>query len=198
MTFHVGQKVKKFLGKSVLALAFISAANGTSYADVEESAMAPETCAANSNLWEISQKMPQLSRDLALMERLPLTGKPVFDMLKNPAHKIRSCLFSVPKGDSSPSTYQNRLARIARDRSTSTSFHEDFHAWQDINSVKEGIYSLSMRDAIVDILLNEAAAVSYEMASRREAENHGLQFFDPAPVVIRGLLRTTTYSIASA
>lgn len=136
---------------------------------------APEASASNSNLSEIASKTPQLAHDLAIMAQLPLTGQGIYVMLKDPAYGITSTLFPVAPGEGSRSTYVNKHARIARGSGTTTAFHEYFHAWQAMNGAS-GTYSLTMRDAVISEMMQEATAVAYEMAARREALNHGLLF----------------------
>jgi hypothetical protein len=206
-----GQKAKSFLIKTTLTAAFMGVAGGTLYcfstqedvaaqvqsSPTEEDTMTPEACAMNANLPEIAQKTPQIARDLALMEKLPLTGQPVFEKLGNPAHGIKSCLFPVPEKSARMSTYSSKLARIARGSRTTATFHEYFHALQDING-DSSIYRLTQKDAVIGILLQEAAAVAYEIAARHEAENKGLTFFEPLEIVEQVLGETVTYSIISA
>ncbi len=142
----------------------------------QDDQMAPEASAMNSDLTAISKNVPQLARDLAIMAKLPLTGKPVYDMLIDPANGMRSTLFPVPPKAGSTSTYQNKHARIGRGTGTSTAFHEYFHAYQDVTEDGKGMFSLTVKDAAIANFLTEASAVAYEIASRKEAEKLGLQF----------------------
>jgi hypothetical protein len=143
---------------------------------LEENQLAPEASAMTSDLNAMSKNVPQLARDLALMAKLPLTGRPVYDMLTDPANGIKSTLFPVPLKAGSTSTYQNKHARIGRGTGTSTAFHEYFHAYQDMTEQGRGMFDLSVKDAAIANFLTEASAVAYEIASRKEAEKLGLQF----------------------
>lgn len=142
----------------------------------QDDQMAPEESAMNSDLDAVSKKLPQLARDLAIMKKLPLTGRPVYDMLIDPANGMKSTLFPVPLKAGSTSTYKNKHARIGRGTGTSTAFHEYFHAYQDVTEQGQGMFSLSVKDAAIANFLTEASAVAYEIASRKEAEKLGLQF----------------------
>jgi hypothetical protein len=160
-----------------------------------------EACVDNANLQELAEKAPRLARDLAVMRQLPLTGRPVYDMVRDPANGIHSCLFPVPPKSGSTSTYQDKKARIARASGTSTSFHEYFHAWQDKQEGRNDMFTLTQKDSIAANLLKEASAVAYELASRQEAENRGLRFYDTPDVVETreqgGVRYTTTYTETS-
>ena len=142
----------------------------------EENQMAPEASAMNSDLNAISKNVPQLARDLAIMAKLPLTGRPVYDMLIDPANGMKSTLFPVPLKAGSMSSYQNKHARIGRGTGTSTAFHEYFHAYQDVTERGNGMFGLTVKDAAIANFLGEASAVAYEIASCKEAEKLGLQF----------------------
>jgi hypothetical protein len=143
---------------------------------LEENQMAPEASAMTSDLDAMSRNVPQLARDLSIMAKLPLTGRPVYDMLTDPANNMRSTLFPVPPKAGSTSTYSDRHARIGRGTGTSTAFHEYFHAYQDVTEQGRGMFDLTVRDAAIANFLTEASAVAYEIASRKEAEKLGLQF----------------------
>lgn len=143
---------------------------------LEENQLAPEASAMTSDLNAMSKNVPQLARDLAIMAKLPLTGRPVYDMLTDPANGMKSTLFPVPLKAGSTSTYQNKHARIGRGTGTSTAFHEYFHAYQDVMEQGNGMFGLTVKDAAIANFLTEASAVAYEIASRKEAEKLGLQF----------------------
>ncbi|HYD17362.1 MAG TPA: hypothetical protein VEF76_02650 [Patescibacteria group bacterium] len=144
-----------------------------------EDQTAPEASALNSDFNAISKNTPQLARALKLMDQLPITGRPVYDMLKDPANRIESTLFPVPVGEGSLSTYSARKARIARGVGTSIAFHEWFHAYQDHIEGSNDMFTLTVKDAVIANFLDEAAAVAYEIAARKEAENRNLQFETP-------------------
>lgn len=149
----------------------------------KEDATLPQACAANDDLAGISTKTPRLARDLDIMRQLPLTGTGVYEMLKDPANNIESCLFPVPPKSGATSTYLNKHARIARGMGTSVVFHEYFHAQQSVNEGSKNMYTLTEQDAVVANLMKEASAVAYELAARQEAENVGLKFYEPPPYV---------------
>lgn len=142
----------------------------------QDDQMAPEASAMTSDLNAVSKNLPQLARDLAIMQKLPLTGRPVYDAIVNPANGIKSTLFPVPPKSGSTSTYQDKHARIGRGTATSTAFHEYFHAYQDMTEQGPGMFGLTVKDAAIADFLSEASAVAYEIASRKEAEKLGLQF----------------------
>ncbi len=142
----------------------------------DDNQLAPEASAMTSDLNAMSKNVPQLARDLALMSKLPLTGRPVYDMLVNPANKMKSTLFPVPLKAGSTSSYSDHHARIGRGTGTSTAFHEYFHAYQDVTEQGRGMFELSVRDAAIANFLTEASAVAYEISARKEAEKLGLQF----------------------
>lgn len=159
--------------------------------------LAAETSAPNDDLRAIATHTPQLAHDLAVMAQLPLTGQGIYNALKDPANDISSTLFPVARGEGSRSTYFNQVARIARGSGTSTAFHEYFHAWQDMNEGRNTIFSLTMKDAVIGNLLQEAAAVAYEIASQREAANRGLSFTPANSYVERVPGGTITHTITS-
>jgi hypothetical protein len=144
----------------------------------------PLACVSNDNLEAISAKTPRLARDLDIMRQLPLTGAGVYEMLKDPANKMESCLFPVPPDSGATSTYKNHHARIARGMGTSVVFHEYYHAQQSVTEGGRNMYTLTEGDAVVANLLKEASAVAFELAARQEAENAGLKFYDP-PVRVK-------------
>lgn len=141
-----------------------------------ENQTAPEASAMNSDFNAMSKNVPQLARDLAILDKLPLTGRPVYDMLKDPANGIKSTLFPVPLKSGSTSSYSNKHARIGRGTGTSTAFHEYFHAYQAKTEGEMDMFQLTVKDAAVANFLTEASAVAYEIATRKEAEKLGLQF----------------------
>lgn len=135
-----------------------------------------ESHVVNADLKNVAAQAPQIARDLNTMSQLPLTGYGLYNALIDPSYGIETSLFPVPKGSAATSTYLNRQVRVARGSGTSTSMHEYFHAWQDLTNSKYSIYNLEMKDAIVGSLLEEANAVAYELASAREASNHGVPY----------------------
>ncbi|MEZ0226725.1 MAG: hypothetical protein ACAH83_19365 [Alphaproteobacteria bacterium] len=143
----------------------------------------PQACVKNDDLSAISEKAPRLARDLDIMRQLPLTGAGVYEMLKDPANKMESCLFPVEAKGGVTSTYKNHHARIGRGLGTSVVFHEYYHAQQSVTEGSRNMYSLTEGDAVVSNLLKEASAVAFELAARQEAENRGLKFYDPAAYV---------------
>ncbi len=145
----------------------------------EQDQTLPEATALNADLTAMAARTPELARDIATMGRLPITGAGIYNALKDPANGIQSTLFPVPKGEGSTSSYQNKQVRVARGAGTHTSFHEYFHAWQDMTHGQNTMFNLSMRDAVIANLLTESSAVAYEMASQREAQNHGIPYTGP-------------------
>lgn len=142
----------------------------------EENQMAPEASAMTSDLNAMSKNVPQLARDLSIMAKLPLTGRPVYDVLVDPANNMKSTLFPVRPKSGSASSYSNHHARIGRGTGTSTAFHEYYHAYQDVSEPGRGMFDLTVKDAAIANFLTEASAVAYEIASRKEAEKLGMQF----------------------
>lgn len=139
----------------------------------------PLVCVSNDNLSDISARAPRLARDLDIMRQLPLTGSGVYEMLKDPANDMESCLFPVPPDSGATSTYKNHHSRIARGMGTSVVFHEYYHAQQSVTEGGRNMYTLTAGDAVAANLLKEASAVAFELAARQEAENVGLKFYDP-------------------
>ncbi|MCE9508136.1 MAG: hypothetical protein K8R48_07480 [Alphaproteobacteria bacterium] len=150
---------------------------------VAEDSTLAETSIANADLEAIEQKMPQLYRDLTLMKQLPLTGRSIYNIVTNPAYGIKACVTTqIDAGEAGD--YSDKLVRVQTGESTTTSFHEYFHAAQDVNDADDKTFSLTMTDAAFCELLEEASAVAYEITTRKEAENRSLAFFDP-PVVVK-------------
>ncbi len=146
--------------------------------DKVEDRTAAKACAANANAKEVAEKLPQISRDNVLLAQLRLTGAPVYEILKDPAHKIKTCLFPVPEGYYATSNYYlERTLTVPRTAATSDYFHEAFHAAQHMQGSYD-IYRLTIRDAAMGNLLQEASAVAYELAAQQEAANRGLKFVD--------------------
>lgn len=166
------------IAPAILSTPMISppGSSGTDVTD-DTDTMAPGMSEDNSNIAGITQKMPQLAHDLALMASLPITGKPVYDILKDPANRIRTSLVATPLGIPASAAYSDRRLRVPRNTGTSSVFHEAFHAAQDVNEGRDdNMFSLTQKDAVIANLLTEAVAVAYELASRQEARNHGLSF----------------------
>jgi hypothetical protein len=177
-----GQKVKSLFYKTTLTLVFAGAAGCTDYStyktkDVEENETTPEACVANDNLQEIAQETPQLFLDLAIMEKLPLTGEGVYEILNDPANGITTCRFPVDRNANTTCSYSNQNVRLSRGSGTGSAFHEYFHAAQDVNDGNTDMFDLTMKDAAIADLLQEASAVAYVLAAQQEAANHGLEFF---------------------
>lgn len=135
-----------------------------------------ESHVVNADLKAVAAHAPQIARDLNTMSQLPLTGYGLYNALMDPSYGIETTLFPVPKGTGSTSTYLNRQIRVARGAGVNTSMHEYFHAWQDLTNPKYSIYNLEMKDAVIGSLLQEANAVAFELASAREAANHGVPY----------------------
>jgi hypothetical protein len=155
-----------------------------------EDTMTPEVCVKNTDLAEVSQNAPELSRALFIMGQLPLTGRGPYDMLRDPANHMTSCLYPTPPGGATESSFEGTRAHIGRGTGTATAFHEYFHAWQTIQEGDDDMYELTLKDALAANLLKEAAAVAYEMAAKREAQN--LKFaFEPASKLVRHDARGT-------
>ena len=197
-------KIKSIFYKTALALAFSGAVGGAAYyyfegkedkkSDPVEAVIPPvfeeDTvttvfCASNDNLREVEQNTPQIFRDLSLMEKLPLTGKYIYGILKNPANGIMTCLVPVPEGEPLNSHYSPLIknANVARGAGSLSTFHEYFHAAQDFNDGGVDMSILTMKDAVFANLLMEASAVAYELAARQEAANHGVRLFGTKKII---------------
>jgi hypothetical protein len=177
-----GQKVKSIFYKTTLTLVFAGAAGCSDYSgyktkEVEENETTPEACVSNDNFQEIAQETPQLYLDLAIMVKLPLTGQTIFEILKDPGNGITTCRFPVSGDDKRTCTYSNQNVRLSRGSGTGSAFHEYFHAAQDVNDGNTDMFDLTMKDAAIADLLQEATAVAYVLAAQQEAANHGLEFF---------------------
>lgn len=151
-----------------------TAAPGSGGNDVDT--MEPGMSEDNANIEAINQKMPQLGQDLAIMNSLPLTGKPVYDILKDPVNNMRTSLTATPVGVPASAAYSNHRLRVPRNTGTASVFHEAFHAAQDVRDGDNDMFTLTQRDAVVANLLTEAAAVAYELAAQKEAANRGISF----------------------
>lgn len=146
---------------------------------VDEPKDKANACANTSDMEDMIKNAPQLARDLGLLGKLPLTGKAVYDSIRDPANNIKSCLFGIPKGYmATAATYSGGRVDVGRKADSSTSMHEYFHAMQDKSKSGNGMFELTMRDAAVQNLLKEASAVAFELAVQQEAKNLGLNFFD--------------------
>lgn len=194
------QRARRTFRKASLAAVFLSVAGGEALAaetpwlpppseieitlaEAKARMPAAEYCAANSNQPEMELKTPRLARDMEVLSQLPLTGRPVYNVVTDPANGFQSCIFPADPKQGSRSTYSQKVAKIASNSDGLTTAHEYFHALQDMNGGNDGFYRLTLRDAVVDNLLQEASAVAYEMAARREASNRGLSFYRPPAVL---------------
>lgn len=123
----------------------------------------------------IRATQPMLYRDMVALSRLPLTGKPIFDVITDPAHGI-TAETQPADNDNTAGSYSLRTRRLSLEMGTDaqTTFHEYFHAVQDINDGEHGFYELGLKDAVFCGLLQEACAMAYEFACLREAENRGI------------------------
>lgn len=142
----------------------------------------PRVCVDNADIHGQFTKAQQLYRDLALLQRLPLTGSGVFDMLVDAKHDLRTCLDPQRIDNPMVGSYTNGRLRLARGAGSGTSLHEFFHAYQEKVSGLE-MEKLDMRDAAVGNFLLEATAVAYELAAEREAQNRGVKLAEDAPVL---------------
>lgn len=199
------RKIKSLFYSAAIALsatpALTSAAESWSPSDVREHTMTPESIVQTHNLQDIVKKQPEISRHLALMEKLPLTGKPVFDRLTSPESRITIKLFPIPANfpvvQGRYST-RDRLLEIPRGAKTGVTFHESFHAVQDV--INETRLILTRKDTALSMLLTEATAVAYAIAAEHEANSLGLKFFEPAPFLTDtadGPVLTTIVTAAS-
>lgn len=138
-----------------------------------------DACAATSDMEDMIKNAPELARNMGLLAKLPLTGKAVYDTIRDPANNVKSCLFGIPKGYmATAATYYNGRVSVGRQSDSSTSMHEYFHAMQDKTKSGNGLFELTMRDAAVQNLLKEASAVAFELAVQQEAKNKGLKFYE--------------------
>lgn len=175
------KKIEIFFHKTTLVVAFAAAAgcattSGNRFDSNEDLKREPDVCVDNTNPIELQKKIPEVAKDFSLMEKLPLTGKPVYDLLMNPVNNIASCIFYVEEGTPSTSTYKYRRIKVASNAGTTLLFHESFHAAQDINRKGLGTNLLTQKDTSAYLLLQEATAAAYEIAARQEAENHRFSF----------------------
>lgn len=136
-----------------------------------------QTCADIATLDELRDTNPQIYRDLAILERLPLTGSAMFAQVTHPDAFLRSCLTPYNENSGASGQYSNKRLRIMRGMGSQTSFHEIFHARQDLN--EDGLNEkMTLRDAAVANALTEATAVAYGLMAEREAKNLGLTLTD--------------------
>ncbi len=137
-----------------------------------------QTCADIAALDDMRATNPQIYRDLALLERLPLTGHAMFTQVTNPDAFLRSCLTPYNENSGISGQYSNKRLRIMRGMGSQTTFHEIFHARQDLNDSANLGAKMTMRDAAVANALTEATAVAYGLMAEREAKNLGLALTD--------------------
>lgn len=136
---------------------------------------APQSCADTDNLADMREKNPQIYRDLSYMERLPITGRPVFDVMTNRDNAIRACLTPYNPRSDVNGTFQAGTIRVMRGMSSPTTLHEYFHALQYLHlQADDGDWKLTMKDYAVANALKEAASVGYSLMVEREAHNRGM------------------------
>lgn len=137
-----------------------------------------QVCASNSDPVTLSQKLPKISENFQLMAQLPITGKPVHDVISNTDNDIWSC--SAPTdtlGEKVRGEYvigTNTLKITGNDRITTD--HESFHAVQDANGGLKAINRpvLTINDTMVSSLLMEATAAAYSYLAFEEAKKSGI------------------------
>lgn len=134
----------------------------------------PQTCADIAALDDMRATNPQIYRDLAILERLPQTGKAMFTQVTNPDAFLRSCLTPYDENSGVSGQYSNKRLRVMRGMGSHTTLHELFHARQDLNDSENLGAKMTMRDAAVANALTEATAVAYSLMAEREAKNLGL------------------------
>jgi hypothetical protein len=134
----------------------------------------PQTCADIANLEDTRATNPQVYRDLAILERLPLTGRAIFAQVTNPDAFLRSCLTPYDENSGTSGEYSNKRLNIMRGVSSETAFHELFHARQDLNDAEQLGAKMTMRDAAISNALQEATAVAYSLMAEHEAQKHGI------------------------
>lgn len=134
-----------------------------------------QSCVDTDQLDEMRTTNPQIYRDLALMERLPLTGLPVFQMIVDPKNMIRTCLTPYDKNNGTSGTFSNSVARVERGTESVTTIHEYFHALQYLRDKQDDVQSkLTLKDFAVATALREATSVGYSLMVEQEARNRGL------------------------
>ncbi len=144
------------------------------------------SCVNSDDLSTMQARNPQVYRDLALMERLPITGRPVFKIVTDSRYKSEACLIPFNANSATAGTHLNGTINIMRSLSADTTLHEYFHALQDFREEAAGtIYNLTPTDYAVANALSEAAALSYAVMAAREARNRGLT---PAPSAQRSYI----------
>lgn len=134
----------------------------------------PQTCADIAALDDMLATNPQIYRDLAILERLPLTGKTMFTQVTNPDAFLRSCLTPYDENSGISGQYNNKRLRVMRGMGSHTTLHELFHARQDLNDSDNLSAKMTMRDAAIANALTEATAVAYSLMAEREAKNLGI------------------------
>ncbi len=129
-------------------------------------------CAKISESEKLLVVVPQMDRDRGLMTRLSATGKPLVDILENPANDLRACAFPMNKKTRIAGyySYDKKIIHLGVSSDSKTTFHESFHAAQDINKFAGGEHSLTPRDFILGWLLKEATAMAYQFVIEKEAD----------------------------
>jgi hypothetical protein len=142
----------------------------------EEDTTLPAACAATSDRAELEQKTPELARYLDVLQQLPLTGAALYARITDPAGNITSCLFPMARTDTTDSSFEGGTAHNGRGMGAGLAFHEYFHAGQYLRDADKNMSYLTAHDARIQLLLKEASAIAFDMATRREAANHGIAF----------------------
>lgn len=132
-------------------------------------------CVTAADTQGIAKGLPQLWRDFTAMRALPITGKPVYDLLTNPENEITVCVAS----DMAPNLsgqYQSETKTLSLlyKSGAGTTLHESLHVAQDMREKEYDFTALTVRDYVFKDLLGEAVAVAYELAARQEAENNNV------------------------
>lgn len=189
------QKIQKLLRATTLGIAFAGAvmappaaakiitipASPPSAGEIAEARL-PEVCASLADLGEIEKKTPQFFRDFSIMAQLPLTGRPVYDVLITQGRDMMACLFPYAADHWAGYFLKNKIG-VARGMGTSATCHESLHAVQQVIFAGDRKPAgLTIKDAAAHLLLREAVAAAYGLATRYEAESLGLKFFEISPV----------------
>lgn len=153
-------------------------ASGNRFKNDPDLQRAPDVCVSTSKPEEINKRTPEIFRDFNMMAALPLTGEPIYNVLGDSSRHINACIFYVSQDRSTTNSYAGRRIMMSSNAGTTVTFHESFHAKQDVNNGLAYAYMMTSKDAAIAMFLSEATAVAYELAARREAENNGQHFND--------------------
>ena len=139
-----------------------------------------ETCAAHAAPKAFAEKLPALHEMFQKVAGLPLTGKPVTDVLRNPAHGFQSCFMSAFPDTRQGDFIANKIRVLKSETNGQAYIHEMFHGAQQANGSGDmpGTETMRMEDSIEGNMLIEATAVGYSFAAYKEMSKTDPQAYE--------------------